>query len=1721
MEAVIARQEAVDAVRKKVHKELEAVSRRSLLLPRRLRSGLERDAPSDAGPSTQRSERARRRTQINDEGCLENDTPPPNPVQPLQPPRHMERLKGRYIECPLRISRSAGGDAVQDGRWIPYVGVVGDVNVAGQSFSVAFLHELFLKMDDGLRSFPFHALNSSRCYLVTYARAVEQWTVRAAACGAGMESATRSWVSDGCPPNTTWVRYLAKPVTTALAPMRSVASARTPQGGGSGRPHMSGSHCAQQDVELREGCPVEVWWDKDHTGRGRTVSHPDWYPGRVQVILNGMAHVVYDVDEAGESDEAWHPLGDLHIDRSRIDEDADRQLHCADLRSQHYDPSIATMNLADLNAVDEDDAEEEAEILQQTNEGNWKEFLRARRKMNAQLCTGRVVAINYDGGLTSDEYEIIGRKLSASERVRCSDIAIGFKALRKSVGAQRETNKVRSFHVPRRMSLLDIDVLRDGAQLHMPLVNTMAVSSSERDGFTTLLLHLPAAEVRAVLCGGPMLPTDAGHLMHGAAAAWVDAAPFLRGLGYDLGQAGGFIPSRGTQQFFGGFDANPHKAESILRQAMGVHRGNAFVAGIQHRDLRIPTLVARSYVEGGAVRLGQWLHPVSLARRKHSQRCVLNGRWSGMSFQEAFLDGLDVLFDSMSTHLLLALLAADGESGLRHLKTVPFAVRLGLLSIHTTYAFYFGGVLHKEATEHVAFCEACVAQLQSGADDVMSNAQPPGARLAEALAESTSSRLKAGIRLLPAHMQRRLQAETALSRTHRAPGGGRHAAEFAFSSTSGARLHYNPLAADFRVPLSKGVYHLHTDADADMGETFKGPEFFATAFSTVVGDALWVPPDLDPSTELSIGNATVQATRFWICMLHIWMPRRLATIGRLWKRLGYEVVRTALAAAVEAGDPHRDRQVLKHFTRQRFASIISLTYDDHLERTAHAFFPGCFWDDSRTAALHQYVLCHYTASDLSPGSAYRAMLSGVCVLAWAVLQLRPEVGHYFLQQDSTPDLVAAFCDVSESDPSFELVAELRELWAKAPVNWHGESCMADGRAAILAEIHSHARQDKGCYCSATSRCVLGRAAQERHVKVSTQRAQMPAYHLASKSKNGQVQERDEARFSGLSLAAFLSDVHQMADLERATTQGGEQAVIRVLHSRRGKKLPSGERPYLGVYMMSDVRATMFGRLVTSCVQRLRLEHEDGEDTPCNEITIPGSTEEQPHLAEEPTKRVLAFVTSPRAGVSLKSKEVEAVVREVLAHGDHVCTDGEYLLPKLAKAWVEFQASKNPDLVYVLPILLEDMRLGYRWDPSRKEEPPCETAKGVVGQLVDLGLIPASAREFMKGQYPAILAAATECGVTDDDTATPTGFPAVPATLHGKFATYATEAGSLKLRRGAYLPRSATTNHTAPPASPPASQRGHGAGRSGSTPLEETISSSSGCNLNGVNTRLTAALCELRRARKTLTDADAAVAAAKDHAKAMRAHIAALQDGPAPNQLFKQLRDDVCGGDARLAYHMWVACAGSHKWCCALHLDDLDLGLLLNLICSIGVSSDNQIVPLHGSLLMIVVCISTVCLAKAPRDLLGGTVNFAHDTVGNVIVLEPNLTDVKLPAGHAKADVSTTEAVVLAALAEGRCVLAFFRSGGVVAAQLGHHWHLVTAMDPQDIVEGVVRIAGITYPQRAAIVSETALQTQDECSDKAAATLAAQLCTSATATDSNGKGEGDGSSPPKRRRTAKV
>ena len=449
----------------------------------------------------------------------------------------------------------------------------------------------------------------------------------------------------------------------------------------------------------------------------------------------------------------------------------------------------------------------------------------------------------------------------------------------------------------------------------------------------------------------------------------------------------------------------------------------------------------------------------------------------------------------------------------------------------------------------------------------------------------------------------------------------------------------------------------------------------------------------------------------------------------------------------------------------------------------------------------------------------------------------------------------------------------------------------------------------------------------------------------------------------------MRDQLQMAALVKAAgDEGGEQDIVGVVHSRKGKGSDAGSD--LGIYLVSHVRATMFGRLLFSSLQHLRLHTASPQQcaADCRKIAIPGDPTRYPHLADEPTKRVLAFVTRPSLGGGLKSKERVEIVSAVLAHSDHLLPCGGRLLPKLVKAWCEHMLWQTPELKFVLPILMEEMGYAYRWNPSNTEEVPCEIAKPLIGRsteaeveltttalhrsaslplphphtriagsthasaVVKMGLV--TEGELMRGLYHTSLAAAHVCGLERCEK-TPTQMPAVPCSVHRRLAMYKTEDDVLMLRRGVYLPRIGIEPVAATAAT-------LGLARA-STTGDATEAEA------GRKAQLRHALANLCRARRLLDEANQARAAAAEQVTYMERHLQSLQDSADRNLTFIDLRDRLCLGardPSRLAYHIWAACTGSSagKWTCGLHLDDLDLGLLLNLVCSFGVSESNEVVP---------------------------------------------------------------------------------------------------------------------------------------------------------------------------------
>tara|TARA_B110000037_G_scaffold175199_1_gene199684 strand:- start:246 stop:761 length:516 start_codon:yes stop_codon:yes gene_type:complete len=125
----------------------------------------------------------------------------------------------------------------------------------------------------------------------------------------------------------------------------------------------------------------------------------------------------------------------------------------------------------------------------------------------------------------------------------------------------------------------------------------------------------------------------------------------------------------------------------------------------------------------------------------------------------------------------------------------------------------------------------------------------------------------------------------------------------------------------------------------------------------------------------------------------------------------------------------------------------------------------------------------------------------------------------------------------------------------------------------------------------------------------------------------------------------------------------------------------------------------------------------------------------------------------------------------------------------------------------------------------------------------------------------------------------------------------------------------------------------------------------------------------------------------------------------------------------------------------MHLDNKDAGQLLNLINSIGLDSNHNVVQLKGCLLMFVALFADTNLAGVA---LPGGLAHAHDMYGNIVLLEPSSSQVVLPKGLVPQQAPKRESSVKLAMKEGRTVLLFFKSGGAIATQLAHHWHAVVS-----------------------------------------------------------------------------
>ena len=195
------------------------------------------------------------------------------------------------------------------------------------------------------------------------------------------------------------------------------------------------------------------------------------------------------------------------------------------------------------------------------------------------------------------------------------------------------------------------------------------------------------------------------------------------------------------------------------------------------------------------------------------------------------------------------------------------------------------------------------------------------------------------------------------------------------------------------------------------------------------------------------------------------------------------------------------------------------------------------------------------------------------------------------------------------------------------------------------------------------------------------------------------------------------------------------------------------------------------------------------------------------------------------------------------------------------------------------------------------------------------------------------------------------------------------------------------------------------------------------------------------ASSQVADARAAHSAAHAALARIQNEVTQLQLDSRCASRFCALCDTLCHGDVHLAHHIWSACLLDGTLSCALHLDELDISCLLNTIVSLGVRPDGGIVQLRGSYLMLVVA---YCDANLADSALSDELPFAHDSRGNIVLVDPPSIDLTAPSGRRLVDVPANQVGVRQAIRDGKTILVFYSSGGVVASQLAHHYHAVVS-----------------------------------------------------------------------------
>ena len=1332
----------------------------------------------------------------------------------------------------------------------------------------------------------------------------------------------------------------------------------------------------------------------------------------VQACATG--DVFYDILSWKDADQDWRQtearevtdiVGEDVEDEAEVIEDEG----CAGSDDDLIDASFDE-NEVDWVAVAEDDLEVETELLSQDNWANAQEHKRRRKgkKSSAPKPEPR-------GHLYADDYETMGQvdpgaggRRKASSKLYDGLLATKHKQLKKvlkltwnGVGSGDD----RVFNPPIGISLPAAArrSIQDGFAT-VPGAAVVSVESSLGDNFQATLLRLAPRSQAA----------------NRVLAAMFSVAGHLRPLCFELELARLLEDSRGARMVFTGWEANRARATALLSQAFGLRSDN-YLGGTEYAPMHMPTIIHRTYVEGGEIPLGEALMTLTLFKRKHRGKLVQSGPHAGTCNADALLAPLEraLQLSAQAFSREMAAHAPDATEGF--LELVAPAARYSPETWLTTFAFYTNGAMMGEASEHLkaarlahtrakAALEAAVAAATSGSTR---RAKPPqaapsqgsparaGAAMDAVLSEceEAASREK---RELPRPAQSLLDGARREQRRYPTDFGG----AFNEAVLHQARVRDNRLVQEKRAPLSKEKesYKLKNEGEGSL-------ELTAAAFASLVEStclegaltriaptpAVWCTNDVETQCSFA-GGVTMQMGTYTCLMKGGFAARVVAGLCATYAQLGHEGVRSEMART-------RCEDEINAYTTDVHQEIVQY-YRDYEADISGAFMPGRFVDDSRTTSVLDTAVKHQAGwrEQYGAGEGLVRMLLVACA---AMFTSKPEVGKHFLSHGL--HLAEAAADV-DGDPGalVALCAFVRDQWASAPGNGGIEE---NGRPPAGWPIRCSCKPESGCLGKPENKPRRdGQAA-----KTPGCRRQQPVSWHDSKDEDCDCMNEGRELLEGL----LALDAKKLQD----ALESGEIAVKDIIEP---------------VKHMGPVRSNTLSRLVFLAYHTAKSARPD--ELGHFVLKLPGSQAQMPRLTPHSMQKVLAFCD--RYGCKLtpteKQSGSEAAIRFSSNHGEAVLV-----------GWWQALMKERPGLRVLNRVVMRDMRLLSRWDVQREEEPHCEVPKGVAGAAVTDQLPGA---RHLRGVWPSQWPASV------------TGFEKEAPRLTARTTTYVDADGQLWLERTSFAP--GLVSEACEVSTPAAVAEG------GSSALEDA--------------RLAALRAAVARAKRDETHAlelekkargrkDAAKSAVEEQkatidSLAGRGSSASTSALGGANASFLDLVRH-CNGCEKRALNIWAACEFEGV-VVDTHLDNDDLPTALNLACAFGLNREGQVVDLVGGMLMVVLAWSETSLARV--NLSNG--GHAHDVCGNVVILEPSTWDVNLPSRKADSPRTPEEAANM--LRQGKGVVAFFPAcGGVVAAQLGHFWHGVTQMDPNDVYNELIRVALIGYPNMQVAVSAKVVHEQ--------------------------------------------